>query len=423
MSTGTAGAASGATTPRRNDGSGPRDASAQNTRCVSASTRRASGTALPLVGVEQRVPSELPVREGQLPAEVHRVLDPGVHALGRRRASGRGRRLRRGTARPRRNRAASRCWSRHPGGPGERGRSAASRPASSSSACSSARRNRRAGLAERQRFRPGRTGGQQPPGRPLPEREEEQQAASPGDDVGDARARGHRRAPRRPARPPRRTVRRATRCRRRCRTVLAGPSQPTTYRQVASSIPAGVRSVTPRPVGAGVASADQLGAPLHRRRPGRRGPRTARSPRPSVAPGQVRERRVGQGELGQPDRDDAGAEVQAHRGAMSARASSASVTPSGRSTSSVRGCTIRARDGRKRLGSPFDDPDPGAVVVGLQGQGQAGRPGADHEDVRRRLTRRRPAATSRTPSSGAAAVEQVRIARAASSRRRPGSTR
>ena len=37
-------------------------------------------------------------------------------------------------------------------------------------------------------------------------------------------------------------------------------------------------------------------------------------------------------------------------GAMSARASSASVTPSGRSTSSVRECRISAREGRKASG-------------------------------------------------------------------------
>ena len=88
----------------------------------------------------------------------------------------------------------------------------------------------------------------------------------------------------------------------------------------------------------------------------RRQPRARRGPRPALLhvhlpdQRQVREGGARQRQAGQGDPADPGAKLQVRCGFISERASSACVTPSGRSASSVRACTISAREGRTASG-------------------------------------------------------------------------
>jgi hypothetical protein len=73
--------------------------------------------------------------------------------------------------------------------------------------------------------------------------------------------------------------------------------------------------------------------------------------------------------------------------------------------------------GPDRFRPPVDDPDDGAVVVGLQGQGQAGRARAGHQDVGR-LSHATPVRCHHP----AAAPDSSCGWASSSSRRSPGST-
>ena len=66
------------------------------------------------------------------------------------------------------------------------------------------------------------------------------------------------------------------------------------------------------------------------------------------------------------------------------------------------------RPGRPdRLRPPVDDPDDGAVVVGLQGQGQPGRARARHQDVRRFTPTLGQAPPGRVPAQHVRPVQQL----------------
>ncbi len=80
MSAGRTGAASDASLPRRTDGRRPVDASPQNTRCVKENLA-CHWPAFTIVGVEQGRAVWFRCRERELPAEVRRILDGGVHPL------------------------------------------------------------------------------------------------------------------------------------------------------------------------------------------------------------------------------------------------------------------------------------------------------------------------------------------------------
>ena len=76
--------------------------------------------------------------------------------------------------------------------------------------------------------------------------------------------------------------------------------------------------------------------------------------------------------------------------------------------------------GPERLRPPIDDPHIGAVVMGLQGQGQAGRAGTGHQDAGR-ARHETPAGRHQAAASAAAPARTCGRA-SSSSRRSPGST-
>ena len=323
--------------------------------------------------------------------------------------------------RPWRKRPASRCW-RGTRADQARWPMRASKPAASSSPCSSAAGTGGPGLPERQRITAGRAGGQQPPGRPLPNGEEEQESAAPGDDMGDAGLEvtlqlqvgqhdllGVGAATPLDARPGADGAGRAV----AARDVSTGRLlDPLRRAQGDAHLVPGRRSF---------GQLDQLGAPFHRHTPIGEGPRQDALHVHLSHDREVGEGGVGQSELGQPDAGDAGAEMQDTAGRR--------VRPGQDLLGDAAGAKDLQRPrvhdqgaGRPwRLGSTFDDPDPGAVIMGLQGQGQARRPRPDDEHVR---WWRHAASTRRHHSDavGAPRVSSTWGSASRTSRRRPGRT-
>ena len=80
---------------------------------------------------------------------------------------------------------------------------------------------------------------------------------------------------------------------------------------------------------------------------------------------------------------------------------------------------IRGAGGPERLRPSVDDPDIGAVVMGLQSQGQAGRADPGHQDVGQT---RYETSARRHHAASAAASARICGRASNSSRRSPGST-
>ena len=270
--------------------------------------------------------------------------------------------------------------------------------------------------AERPGFQPPRrrgAGREEPPGRPLAEAEGEQQPAPARPRPGRRRRADHRRARRRPARPPPGTRGRSSPGRPGPATVLAGPSQPTAKPNRASSDPAGVRRSARTPPGSSRTAASSV--PRSTSTP-RLGQRLGQHPLHVHLPDQrqVREGGVRQREVAERDADDAGAEPQVGRWRGVGPGQQRRRHPERAQHLQRAGVQDERARRPGRLGPPVDDPDHRAVVVRLQGQGQPGRAGARHQDVRRQ-----PTPVSRHQASS----PPSRCGRSStSSRRRPGST-
>ena len=179
-------------------------------------------------------------------------------------------------------------------------------------------------------------------------------------------------------------------------------------RAVAAAGPADAGGPADGAVGAVAAGDPPVRASVRYPRPAQGGPRTERvassiptssvprstgTPRSSSAwpstvstsslpqQGQVREGRVGQVQPGEATGTMRRPRCSRAAGAVSARARSASTTPSGRSTSSVRGCTISAREGRNAAGRRSTTRTRAPCAWACSADRQAGRPGTDDQDV------------------------------------------
>jgi len=135
---------------------------------------------------------------------------------------------------------------------------------------------------------------------------------------------------------------------------------------------------------------------------------------------QVRERRVGQREIGQLDPDNPAAQVQV-RGGRDVRPGQQFLRDPERAQHLQRAGMQDQRARRaKHLLAPLDDPHGGAVIVGLQGQRQAGRAGTGHQNLGRPRHEAAAVFHHAAPSAPAPAIA-CGLARN-SSRRSPGST-
>ena len=216
---------------------------------------------------------------------------------------------------------------------------------------------------------PARRGGRRTaarPGRPRP---------------GRRRRADHRRARRRPARSPPGTTRPVQPRPAWARTVLAGPSQPTAKPNRACSDPVGVRRTARTPPGSSRTAASSV-------------PRSTSTPRSASACASTRSTSIcrtsvrcgkavsGSARSPSVTRTDAGAEPQVRRWRDVGPGQQRPRHPE-RAQHLQRAGVQDQRAGRPdRLRPPVDDPDGGAVVVRLQGQGQPGRARARHQDVR-----------------------------------------
>jgi hypothetical protein len=101
---------------------------------------------------------------------------------------------------------------------------------------------------------------------------------------------------------------------------------------------------------------------------------------------QVREGGVRQREIAEPDADHVGAEPQVGRWRGVGPGQQRRRHPDRAQHLQRAGVQDERTRRPDRLGPPVDDPDHRAVVVCLQGQGQPGRAGPRHQDVRRQPT-------------------------------------
>ena len=97
----------------------------------------------------------------------------------------------------------------------------------------------------------------------------------------------------------------------------------------------------------------------------------------------MREGGVRQRKIGEPDANHPAAQVQVRRGRGVGPGQQRLRHPERAQHLQRAGMHDQSAGGPERLRPPVDDPHIGAVVMGLQGQGQAGRAGAGHQDAGR----------------------------------------
>ena len=274
------------------------------------------------------------------------------------------------------------------------------------------------GLAERQRIGTGRPGRQQPPGRSLAETEREQQSSPPGDDLGRAageigielgvgedhldgvRAAGPPDAGLGPHRAG--------------RSVAAG------HETEDGLLDLGPRPQNrPRALGL-FAHLEQLGAAFHLDPTVGQGRREHRLGVHLADQSQVREGGVRQRQIGEPDAHHPAAQVQVGRGRGVGLGQQCLRHPEWAQHLQRARMHDQGAGGPERLRPPVDDPDIGSMVMGLQGQGQAGRAGPGHQNADR--TRHETSARRHQAAASAAAPARSCGRASSLSRRSPGST-